>query len=363
MMFKYFMKLSYSRVWRTYIGGKKLDEIAGKQNPKDGHFPEIWLMSVVQAFNAGRENICEGLNYLEESSPLISLKEAIENSPEELLGVEHTKVYGANPGILVKLIDAAERLTIQVHPTREKARALFGSSFGKTECWYCLGGRVINGQQPCIYLGFKEGISKEYWRELFDKQDITGMLNCLHKFDINPGDIFLVEGGIPHAIGAGCFLVEIQEPTDYTIRVERTTPAGLAVADAMCHQGLGFDRMFECFDYNGLSGDEVRSKWKLSPKTECIGGNRVTSLVGYEETPFFKMELLDIPANNKIKLGEEKFLGLYVLSGSGTLSYKNERTDFCTGDQFFLPATGVVIDLKASTPCKLLRFFGPEIAS
>lgn len=60
---------------------------------------------------------------------------------------------------------------------------------------------------------------------------------------------------MPHAIGAGCFLVEIRAPTD-TIRVERTTPSGFAVADSMCHQGLGFEKMFECFHYEPHSRGE-----------------------------------------------------------------------------------------------------------
>ena len=79
-------------------------------------------------------------------------------------------------------------------------------------------GAKLNGEKPCIYLGFKRGVTRERWKELFDKQDLDGMLDSLERFDVKAGDTILIEGGMPHAIGAGCFLVEIQEPTDFTIR-------------------------------------------------------------------------------------------------------------------------------------------------
>ena len=117
-----------------------------------------------------------------------------------------------------------------------------------------MGGREIDGEKPCIYFGFKEGITREYWKKVFDEQDIPKMLDCLHEIEVAPGETWLIEGGVPHAIGAGCFLMEIQEPTDFTIRTERSTPSGFQIADSMCHQGIDFDNMFECFLYDGRSG-------------------------------------------------------------------------------------------------------------
>jgi mannose-6-phosphate isomerase len=362
MSYKYFVKLKSARAWRTYIGGKMLDALAGQENPQDSQFPEEWLMSVTRARNAGREDIVEGMNFIAGVSSSVSLKEIIEESPESMLGEKHVKYFGANTGVLAKLIDAAERLTIQVHPSRKDALRLFNSSFGKTECWYCLGGRTINGQVPSVYLGFKEAITKEHWRKLFDKQDIAGMLECLHRFEISEGDIFLIEGGIPHAIGSGCFLVEIQEPTDYTVRVERTSPAGLAVADSMCHQGLGFEKMFDCFHYQGFPREEVLHRWKLKPLITCIEGDAtVTQLVGYSDTPFFKMELITIPKGRGIVLHEDVFSGIYILAGNGSMHHKEEEIAFCKGNQFFLPASGEDIFIKALADCKLLRCFGPRI--
>ena len=168
----------------------------------------------------------------------VTLKSVLESDTEGYLGKG-----AAQPtlGVLTKLIDSAERLTLQVHPDKPTALRLFRSQYGKTECWHILSGHPVNGEEPCIYYGFQPDMTRARWEALFHAQDIPGMLAGMQKYPVHPGDTILIEGGMPHAIGAGCFLVEIQEPTDYTIRVERTTPSGFAVADSMCHQGLGFE--------------------------------------------------------------------------------------------------------------------------
>jgi len=188
-------KLLPSRPWRTYIGGKLLDEFHGVEGTSDEHFPEEWIMSIVSARNTGREKYKnEGLSILASSNNTlnITLKDLIDANGNILLGNMHVKKSGIQTGVLVKLIDSAERLTIQVHPNKDKARRLFNSKFGKTECWHIINGREINGLKPCIYLGFKKGITREYWEKIFSKQDIPCMLDCLHKFDVKAGEVFLM---------------------------------------------------------------------------------------------------------------------------------------------------------------------------
>lgn len=243
----HFWPLDHPRVWRTYQGGQRLDALHGLV-PGDGQHPEEWVLSTVEARNPGRPP--EGLSRLSDGT---TLKVRLEQAPAFYLGHRHSQRYGAQPGVLLKLIDANERLTVQVHPDRPTAQRLFHSPYGKTECWYILDDTPVDGEAPCVYLGFRPGITREHWRQLFDSQDTRGMLAALHKIPVRRGETILIPGGVPHAISAHCFLAEIQEPTDYTIRVERTTPAGLEVCDEQCHQGLGFDAMFDCFHYEGLS--------------------------------------------------------------------------------------------------------------
>lgn len=337
------IKLDRTGAWRTYTGGSLINKLHGIESSRDTNFPEEWIMSTVRARNSGREDIVEGLSMV--SGTEVSLAELIEENPEVLLGKKHIEKFGNNLGVLVKIIDSAERLTIQVHPTKINAKGLFNSAYGKTECWHILGGREINGEKPCIYFGFKDGITREYWKKMFDEQDIPAMLDCLHKFEVKKGDTFLIEGGIPHAIGAGCFLVEVQEPTDYTIRTEKVTPKGLQVADFMCHQGLGFDKMFDCFTYDGFTQEEVKERWGIKKQGR--------SIIGYNNTEMFALEMVDIVSSETFESGGV-FSGIYVLEGNGALNGEVLKP----GSQYFIGASCKPFEIEGKL--KFIRFYGPK---
>ena len=356
------IKLKKAKAWRTYLGGSLLRELQGDANTKDDHFPEEWIMSLVSARNAGREDILdEGLSYVETDEKL-SLKDLILTNPEEYLGKAFVEKYGNTTGVLIKLIDSYERLSVQVHPDREKAKKLFHSAFGKTECWHVLGGRRINNDDPCIYLGFKEGITQEKWKALFDVQDIQGMLDCMHKIYVKQGETYLINSGVPHAIGAGCFLAEIQEPTDYTIRVEKITESGLKIDDRMCHQGIGFIKMFECFHYDGLTYQQAIDRWsvkkKTIDKTDCA---IYESLIDYEETEMFALYGLKVESGDYTLNLTDVFSGIYVLEGTCVMECGNHTYELNKSDQYFIPAGCENIKFKNSDNLRILHFFGPKI--
>ena len=343
--------LQRARAWRTYLGGAMLNAFFGEADSEDGHYPEEWILSAVAARNAGRAETDppEGLNILLGSD--ISFRDLLTSEPERLLGDTHVKKIGASPGVLVKLIDSAERLAVQVHPDRETAARLFGSPFGKTECWHILGGREINGEKPYIYFGFKPGVTRSYWKKLFNEQNIPEMLNCLHRFEVEPGDTFLIEGGVPHAIGAGCFLVEIQEPTDYTIRTEKVTQSGFTVPDEGCHQGLGFELMFDCFHYDGLSRKEVENRWKIK--------KRDNNLINFEQSGCF--ELNEMLINDVCEIPVEGFfIGFFILEGCGIVADDTDNYNVNKGDQLFVAATAETIRVKSKSPMRILYFGGPR---
>ena len=354
------LELDNPRAWRTYLGGSLIDRLHGAARPQDTHFPEEWIASTVRARNAGRENMTEeGLSHLRRE-PSVRLKDRIAGDAAAYLGDRHAQKHGGEMGVLIKLIDSAERLSIQVHPDKKRARELFHSDYGKTECWHILGGRTVDGQSPCLYLGFRPGITREKWRLLFDRQDIAGMLDSMHRFDVKKGDTFLIEGGTPHAIGAGCFLTEIQEPSDYTIRGERSTPSGLRIADSMCHQGLGFVKMMDCFDYTGYTREQIREKRQIPSRRigEQEGVVR-TRIIGYERTAMFQMDSLRVASAGRLT-GQGVFSVLYVLAGRGTLTCGGREIGLCPGRQVFLPARMAGCGLRADTPLELLQCFGPQ---
>jgi mannose-6-phosphate isomerase len=356
-------RLLINRVWRTYSGGKYLEQWQGNDQPEDGSFPEEWVASTVRAFNVGRESLVEGLSELIVDNNLrITLKDLISAHPERVLGRDHVLKYGTETSVLVKVLDASERLTIQVHPDRDFAKTEFRSNFGKTEAWYILGGRSIDGEEPYVLFGFKPGVTKEQWRDLFEKQDFPGMINALHRIPVRAGDVFLVEGGVPHAIGSGCFLIEVQEPTDYTLRVERTTPKGNSIPDLACHQGLGFEKMLEAFHYETFSLEETMQKWKKqqSVKVKEAGGTEYV-LISSEHTDRFRMNLLEISKEFVLRT-TGSFCIAIVLSGSGKIKYSGNEQEIKQSEELFLPAglEEVIWENKGSDLMKVILCYPPS---
>jgi mannose-6-phosphate isomerase len=353
------LRLTSARAWRTYLGGRFLDELHGVASPADTHFPEEWICSAVRAVNPGREDVVEGLCRLAGTD--LTLKDALEAHPAEMLGAAHVARWGRTPAVLVKLIDAAERLGVQVHPDRAAAMRFFASPFGKTECWHVVGGREIGGERPCVYLGFRPGVTVAAWRDVFDRQDVPAMLAMLNRVEAKPGDTFLIEGGTPHAIGAGCLLVEIQEPTDYTFRTEKVTPQGFRISDAACHYGIGFDNMFSCFHYDGRSEAETCARLKIPPRVlEAGDGFRRTALVGPSETPCFALERLEVADEMSFPSAPGAFCGLFVLSGRGTLESAAGAEPLRPCDQFFVPAASAGFRIRAESPLAIFLARPPQ---
>lgn len=358
-------KLCSNRVWRTYTGGKLLEQWMNCDGASDGNLPEEWVASVTRANNPGREHVQnEGCSLVELDGGLrMQLTRLIDLDPERILGAGHVKKYGLNTGVLVKLLDSAERLTIQVHPDNETSGRLFNSRFGKTEAWYIMGKRTYMEEKPYVLFGFKPGMTREKWIRLFEEQDIRSMTEALHKLYVEPGQVYLIEGGIPHAIGPGCFILEIQQPTDYTIRVEKRTPMGMEIPDRLCHQGIGFDKMFDCFHYDTFSEEEILKRWRIEPivmKTQQRGALE-KELIGYGATPHFRM--VSVEVSTEYSLGQcNTFSSIVVLSGEGELIWEGGSMTIRQGEAYFTPAClgPSFIHGSAEKPLNLVCCYPPE---
>jgi len=272
-------RLSPNRVRRTYLGGSRIDAFTDvSADLSDGMTrPEDWTASTVAAFNGTEEVGGEGLGRLQDGR---FVKDAAGELP-----------------ILVKLLDSDERLVIQAHPTVECAKRLFGSPVGKTECWYFLPGTAPDA---CVYLGFKPGVSREKWERAvwdFNGQEqetrsagVAGsasrnpalhvgnpLLEMLHRIPVKPGDFVFVDGGMPHAIGAGCFMIELQEPSDLMVVAERFTPSGRRIPDEKMHGCVGWNAMFDVYGYDGLEYGEICRRYvKRAVGEPCICGRDFT---------------------------------------------------------------------------------------
>ena len=305
-------KLLPTRVYRAYYGGKNIDQMTGVENPESTRFPEDWLASVTVAFNPGRDIPDEGLSKTVEGD---YLKDIIEQNKDEMIGNRETM------SLLFKLLDADERLVIQVHPTVEFAKKHFDSQYGKTECWYIL------NDGGYVYIGFKAGITKEYMMKLFETQDTEAMLSCMHRFEVKKGDFIFVAGGVPHAIGEGCFMAELQEPTDLMVIPERITPSGVRLADEKLHCGLGFEKMFDCFEYNGMTREETREKFFLTPYRINDGEKVIV-----DESITDKFRLSEIETDGEYKFNLSSYAIAIVIDGEGSIGCENIKK----GDRLFI---------------------------
>lgn len=352
--------LDHAGAWRVYLGGSRLRALRGQSGTADDHFPEEWIASTTEATGAGATPGA-GLSRLADA-PELTLRQCIQRHPDALLGSAFTAKYGTNPGVLLKLLDASERLNVQIHPDRPTAKTYFHSDFGKAECWHFLPGRTINGQEPQVYLGLKAHVTPALWRAVFERGDSQEILDCMHSFPAIPGQTVLIDGGVPHAIGAGCFLLEIQEPTDFTLRMERRTRSGTVLSDEICHMGMGYDAMFASIRYDHFSREQTRDAWFIPPAVlEDSAALRLTRLLGYDRCPYFSMERLDIRDACFLE-AMPVFCGLLVLKGDGTLAWEGGTMTVSQGDELFLPAkTAIQWTPNAGQELCVIRFFGPQV--
>lgn len=136
------------------------------------------------------------------------------------------------------------------------------------------------------------------------------------------------------------------------------TPSGFKIDDQQCHQGLGFERMFDCFHYESYSEQETKARWFVPAKRL---DNCTTSLIGYDKTNMFALNSVSIPKGYNYKLQfPNYFSGLYVLEGEGEMICNGFSQNLSPSNEFFVPACCPSVQLYARKKLKLLHFFGPN---
>jgi len=350
--------LPQNRVWRTYLGGKSIDEIAGKDSPVDSHFPEDWIASLTRAVNPGREHLQEeGLSKVQINGTHLLLKEIIEKYPDEILGKEHVKKYGLSTSFLLKLLDSAIRLHIQCHPTISFAKQFLNSDFGKTEGYYILDTRD-DVETPFIYLGFQNPPSMQRLKAAIEKQDIEFLESCFEKIPVKKGDVFYVPGGLPHAIGKGVFMIEILEPTDLVVRIE-FEKAGYSLPESARFMNRGIDFALTMFDYTPIPIEKVQSdyfiKEQLVVETETA---KESEIFNQSITDRFRMNKLVVKGKHTLK--KESFYILIVTHGIGQIKSGEEILKVKFGDKLLIPAATETIEIDTTSSMELILAMPPE---
>lgn len=346
-----------NRVWRTYLGGRTLDSLAGAASASDTHFPEDWIASTTRALNPGRETISEGVSPVVVAAEKRDLATLLASDPDYFLGQQHQARFGARPMLLVKFLDSAIRLHFQVHPTADFARRLLNSTSGKTEAYHVLATRP-EVAQPYIYLGFQRPPSRDVLRRMIETQDIAALEACFDKIPVSPGDTFVVPGGVPHALGEGVFLVEIQEPSDLVVRFEFER-AGYLLPESARFMGRGLDFCLDVFDLSAWTPARLASESTCRP--ELLRSFSRTSwqdsLIGREKTPCFRATKTHL--YDPVTKTENSFYIGIVTEGACAVTAGGETHQLKRYDKFLCPAGLGPVRFEPSPRAEILECYPP----
>src|SRR5919107_3096589 len=247
-----------------YAGGERIAALRG--TPPADHSPEEWIGAANTTFDGSR-----GLSRLPDGT---LVRDALAADPEGFLGPEHVARFGADPALLVKLLDAGQRLPVHFHPDREFAARSLGLAHGKTEAWLI----VEADPGASVWVGFTRSVSLDEVRAWMAAQDSAAMLAEMCELPVRAGDAVFVPAGTPHAIGAGILMVEVQEPTDLSVLLEWEC---FELTEDEGHLGLGWEVALAALD---------RSAWSRERAAALRGPGAGRSLLPAAADPWFRAE-------------------------------------------------------------------------
>jgi len=301
-----FVKLEPS--YKDYLwGGTRLREQFGKQCEYDC-IAESWELS---AHPDGQSIVASG------KYDGMLFGEYINKIGMESLGWKFQS-FRSFP-LLIKLIDARDDLSIQVHPDDEYALE-FENEYGKSEMWYI----IDCNDDSYIYCGFNKDVTME---EVKTHIADNTLLTLLNKIKVEKGKSYFIPAGTIHAIGKGNLICEVQQNSNSTYRVHdynRRDKYGNL-------RRLDIDKALDVLDYHKYKGNDI---------SEC---------------KYFECQMIDCDGQNNIDVTEESFVTLMVLDGSGSIRYEDSEMEFVKGDCIFIPKRNVRMKLTGQASLLTVR--------
>lgn len=299
--------LAFTSYLKTVIwGGRKLETVFRRTLP-DEHSPvgEAW-------------DICDRSEFSGQvvNGPLAgrTLRSLIEEYGISLLG---SRVRGTRFPLLVKILDARERLSLQVHPDEAACTRLGGGAEPKTEMWYVIG--ADPGAK--IVAGTASGASAETFWPLVNSADIEKQL---HIYEAQAGDAFFIRAGCVHAIGGGNLILEVQQNSDTTYRISDWGRLG---ADGR-PRALHVDQARECVDFTS------RAEPLVSRRRDAEG------IVPLVRCPFFQADEITFSAPVEMPSpAGRSFELISCVSGALALSCGSEKLRIAPGSTVLIPAS------------------------
>lgn len=285
---------------KDYIwGGHRLAEEFGKESEGDV-LAETWELSC----HPDGPSVIENGEWAGKT-----LLEYIEETGREALGT-NCRRFQDFP-VLIKLIDARDNLSIQVHPDNRYALQ-HEQQYGKTEMWYILDAK----EGAFLYYGFQYEISKEEFRERIENHTLLEVLNAV---PVKKGDILFIEAGTVHAIGKDILIAEIQQNSNVTYRV---------------------------YDYGRVGKDgkprELHVDQAVAVAHRTPVKRKAKAYPHIADCDYFTVDKLSLDGTVAKKLSgtvsDASFLSVLILDGAGIIEYASGKLEYKKGDSFFLPA-------------------------
>ncbi|WP_438961947.1 type I phosphomannose isomerase catalytic subunit [Nonlabens sp.] len=313
----FFKPILKDKIW----GGTALNEIK-KINPVVPQLGESWEISVVENDISLVDNgHYKGFN----------LNELIEKHPLSLLGSKVIQQHGRQFPLLIKYINAAQDLSIQVHPDDAVAIKKH-NSFGKTEMWYIMDALPDSR----LILGFKKDVDKHAFAKAISQKSVLDLLN---QIEVQEGDAFFIKPGLVHAIGAGITLAEIQQSSDITYRVYDF--------DRKDHQGntreLHIEDSIEVSDYKKATDHVIDYQPGLS------GAQNLA------DSRYFTTNYLNFKGCHRLEVApHHSFMVLMNVGQSCDIICAGKSYTLKTAQTVLIPAAVPYVLLKATGVAKLL---------
>lgn len=318
--------LKFKPIYKTKLwGGNRLQRYYRHDAAGAAGVGETWDVSAVR----DNESVVEN-GFLAENT----LPELIEVYLGDLVGDAVYERYGNEFPLLVKLIDAAQHLSIQVHPNDDIA-AERHQSWGKTEMWYVLDA----APDAFIVAGFTRAIDKAEYLKLVSENRLE---EVLQKHPVSKGDVFFIPAGCVHSIGAGCVLVEIQQTSDITYRIydyNRTDADGNP-------RELHTDLAVDAIDFEHWKNEKIALPHQY---------NALQTVV---KCPYFTSNLMILTKPQEYDLAPiDSFVLLTVLEGHVTCRYGDEYITAVDGETLLIPAEMNELLLVPTGEAKLLETY------
>ena len=311
-----FTPIFKDRIW----GGTKLKTELNKEIPND-MTGESWEISAVE------DNVSFVSNGFYKGK---SLSEIIQQFPNEILGIAIYGKFGTAFPLLFKYLDAKQDLSIQVHPNDEMAKK-YHNSFGKTEMWYV----VQADEKARIIVGFKKQSSKN---EFLKNIEYKTVLDVLDSKIAKNGDVFFLETGTVHAIGAGLVIAEIQQTSDVTYRI------------------YDFDRKDSNGNYRELHNELAQN---------AINYKKFEAQIDYKKIPnqsnltvncqYFTTNYLPLDGKIIVKEKTNHFTVYMCVEGNFEIMLNNKIYAYQKGDTILIPAK--INTFEMSGKATLLEIF------